>query len=91
MYSKFYLLICNIFRERKSSVQSNVSDSDPISYEFSADSLLSDSDKVMSKQWQKNGLKRGRGGVCTLIGNEILVCKFCSGRMGFFYSYQFQT
>ena len=50
MYSKFYLLICNIFRERKSSVQSNVSDSDPISYEFSADSLLSDSDKVMSKQ-----------------------------------------
>jgi len=32
-------------RERKSSVQSNVSDSDPISYEFSADSLLSDSDK----------------------------------------------
>ena len=66
-------------------MQSNVSDSDPISYEFSADSLLSDSDKVMSKQCQKDGLKREGGGVCTLIGNEILVCKFCSGRMGLFF------
>jgi hypothetical protein len=33
-------------RERKNSQQSNPTDSDPVSYEFSADSLLSDSDKV---------------------------------------------
>ena len=33
-------------RQRKNSQQSNHTDSDPVSYEFSADSLLSDSDKV---------------------------------------------
>jgi hypothetical protein len=40
------LATCFVVRQRKSSQQSNPTDSDPVSYEFSADSLLSDSDKV---------------------------------------------
>ena len=46
LFWRLIFVFCYVDRQRKNSQQSNPTDSDPVSYEFSADSLLSDSDKV---------------------------------------------
>jgi len=59
-------------RQRKSSVQSNMTDSDPVSYEFSADSLLSDSDKESTVGGADPPVLEKLSSVC----NEIKAARF---------------